>query len=797
MEVIDEVCFGRIRKEGGRMNYSKPLLLDNGKKVAVACGFDIRILNVSDSRHVSTLSMHKAKVIGMAMDCSSSSGDNVLSCDEGGELFVWKLLPVGVECVPLGKYPIPPTAAVEHIAYVGERGELACIVMMNKGVGPRQLLLQRGRTNKKNDKYTVLATDVLPGFNTCSFSATQSFCAVLTASHCSLACSIVPIYASHSSKATRKNRRILCGERQPTCVAVHPTDETLAVGDHFGGVEVYFNVFQQKHSGSRRLHWHSLPVCDLLFAHSGTELYSSGHEGALVQWHQAEGNKADKDILPRLGLPVTHMAISKDSSTMVVTHSDNSFSLINLFELKLESVLLGQGITLPEQDSSGGVGGKNSTASSRVVPLLAYDPRTAAVVTKAKPGYFHFYHTPTQQQLFLVDVVQENYIGAASGYRDVLHMSLDRSGCYMATVDSMFGVDNKQQQLKFWNFSRTSNRWMLSTSIVFPHSGDVGGCLLQPVVQPSSDASSSSVVMTDSDHDAPLPFCLTWSTDCEIKIWAANLINGSLVWSTLDSRVYKKGLSATAASWSPCGSVVAVAYGPVLTLWTPAPLKWKCQFSKQQHFPDDIFAVRFSPWCGGSTVVVCSSSAVMAWNITTRRILYIAPLDAVALDADVHTGLMAVATKQGEIVVFRGEEGSPLCRLDADVSSPRTLLFCPPLTPSIRHLTTRLLYYTQDMELLSVPISLCGPEVSFEEQDPENEAEELKPQQRSKLSCIVAESTATVAPADTIFAFKHADKMAYIRPDVFTKEFEDTNYQRPSLSKLLDCFATSLDEASK
>lgn len=801
------------------MNYSRPLLLDSGRKLALACGSEIRILNVSDSRHVSTLTMHASKVVGMWRE-STDGEDVVFSCDEAGVMFVWKPLPDGVECQPLGNFPIPPSGVVEHVAFVGTAGEVALVVEMNRGIGLREILLQRNRSAlTMADKYTVLVSNVLPGRNTYSFCASQRFCAVLTKTHSGPACNILPIH-SKGQKVLRKNRRILTGAREATCVAVHPSEEAVAVGDHFGGVEIYYGVFEDKPSVRRRLHWHHMPVGDLLFSPTGLELYSCGHEGVLVQWQLSQGSTTDRTFLPRLGLPMTHLALSSDSSTLVATHVDNSFSLVNVLEFSLLSVIHGQGIPLTsdkithtvkplvEQHNSSkqltngvcennnslscisnGVDKEGPSLSRTRPPMLVYDSRTQAIVTKAKPGYFQFYHAHSQQQLFLVDVVQENFVPDASGFRDVTLMSLSSNGLTMVTVDAINGAAHSQL-LKFWKFEKIKQRWRLDTSIVYPHADEVLGCQLQP--RPSASKGAKAV-----------PLCLTWSRDGQIKIWGTGIGSGTRQWSVASDASYREGAVPSAGAWSPCGTRLALSFGSTLTLWTPHPLAWQCQLAKPQLFTSDITDVVFSPSVGGRVVVVSGSCGVLGWCLQFRRMLYFAPLDAVTLSADRHTGLIAVATHQGEVIVFRGEQGLPLARLDVGNSGPLAMLFCPPTQHSLQHLATKLVYYTEDKEMKSVPIVLFGSQFNLEEVEKlllgssEDGVHEVRPRE-SKLSLIVPESSsggASVAD-EPLFAFRHSDRTTHVKPDFFVKGFQNPNYTRPSLPTLVTNFVNVLERTA-
>lgn len=87
------------------------------------------------------------------------------------------------------------------------------------------------------------------------------------------------------------------------------------------------------------VHWHALPVLSLTYTPEGTYLLSGGHESVLAKWsHESYGDHSQREYLPRLGAPVSHIALSADNSVYVTTHMDNceSFGMkMRIFAIKL------------------------------------------------------------------------------------------------------------------------------------------------------------------------------------------------------------------------------------------------------------------------------------------------------------------------------------------------------------------------------------------------------------------------------------------------------------------------------
>ena len=79
----------------------------------------------------------------------------------------------------------------------------------------------------------------------------------------------------------------------------------------------------------------------------------------------------------------------------------------------------------------------------------------------------------------------------------------------------------------FFSFS-----WCLDTSILTPHFASVLGCLMQPLGKSTS---------RPQGDEAPLPLCLTWASDGQIKLWAAEHSNGvfyTYIFITINLSIY-------------------------------------------------------------------------------------------------------------------------------------------------------------------------------------------------------------------------------------------------------------------
>ncbi len=93
-----------------------------------------------------------------------------------------------------------------------------------------------------------------------------------------------------------------------TCVACHPVDYCIAVGDEKGCISIWRN-FHRKEVRARE-HWHALRVEHLCYSPEGSTLYSVGHECTVVEWQH---DTMSRKFLPRQGAPIGYITCAPNS----------------------------------------------------------------------------------------------------------------------------------------------------------------------------------------------------------------------------------------------------------------------------------------------------------------------------------------------------------------------------------------------------------------------------------------------------------------------------------------------------
>ncbi|XP_033232110.1 WD repeat-containing protein 75 [Belonocnema kinseyi] len=425
-----------------------------------------------------------------------------------------------------------------------------------------------------------------------------------------------------SMKVHRISRRI-------TCVAGHPDDQCVAVGDSSGRVVLYKNLSQRP--VETVYHWHTLPVTIIAFSKSGGHMYTGGGECVLVKWTLS--NPQNKAFLPRLPAPIKHITIAPENIYIAVSTLDNGISVVNP-QLKFTSVI---------QKFTWGV----VSSDKNLFPAgLIVDPRTGSLVLNSRTGFVQFYDIPTKSLLYNVNITSQNLISqernAVIVNTEVTKIALNYDGTWMATVEEREDeVSFKEVRLKFWNFDTKNQIFVLNTSIEFPHENGINALKFQP-----------NTSLTGYNH-----FAVTSGKDKKFKLW--NLVDPESSykqtkhWQCYSVGFYRQ-LPSTDAVFSIDGSLLGVGFGSNLTLWAPESMKLKCSLS-YILYPQTITHVEFGKQDLCHLVVTGSKEHIAVWDILTLRITWSVPLKLSTLTADPNSTFMAAFTNNNSLFVFTPE----------------------------------------------------------------------------------------------------------------------------------------------
>ncbi|KAG0315602.1 hypothetical protein BGZ99_007355 [Dissophora globulifera] len=335
-----------------------------------------------------------------------------------------------------------------------------------------------------------------------------------------------------------------------TSLAFHPTEGCIATGDERGRITLWYcfgkNVDRPV---TTTMHWHAHKVAALDFTADGNYLLSGGEESVLVIWQLQTGFK---QFLPRLGSEIKHITVSPDQTYYAIGHQDNSVNVIRSVDLKIKTAI--QGLKFSHVNH----------ASNPLSTGLVIEPRNGHVVLNGMPGTLQFYDPIKEQHIMELEITPRNKVSRTDDKEiippRVMHcaFSSDKAGRWMATVDGRDDHETTPElYLKFWQYDDDTRTYILNTRVDAPHSKEITSCIFNP---------------REGDH---APMVVTTSLDGTFKVWeltqqgeARRGIEAELAWNCRSTGFYRD-MDPTCAGFSSDGSLLAVAYGQIITLWNP------------------------------------------------------------------------------------------------------------------------------------------------------------------------------------------------------------------------------------
>ncbi|XP_075464532.1 WD repeat-containing protein 75 [Ascaphus truei] len=467
-----------------------------------------------------------------------------------------------------------------------------------------------------------------------------------------------------------------------TVVACHPREDCIATGHKDGRIRLWRNFNHKQEYMYTSLHWHHDAVMDLAFSAEGTKLFSGGVESVLVQWPY--GSEHKKEFLPRLGAAIEHISTSPDGSLHCTSHTDNKISIIQV-SLKVSGII--QGLVKGEVVKTG----------------LTVDPRSKALVLNGKPGHLQFYSLQNDQQLFNLDIVQQEFIHQAGlQYMDLVKATFSSQGSWLATVEELQGdAANLEMQLKLWEYEEKSQSFVLNTTISMPHEDQITSLCFRDGGESKKDA----------------PTLVTTGKDGRFKVWvlrdSSDIYKQSSGWSCDYVGSYHKN-KATNCCFSEDGSLLAVSFEEVVTIWEFNTWDLKHTFCQPPGKIRNLCFGRMS--CSKYLLASTDNGFLSCWNLLTCALTWKAKLDAVILQPDPLSENIVAVSGSSNLLVFKPDEPRPfyvhkdVCRgkVEWAVFVPRDV---PEILPSESHqwLNRSQLYFLTDTQDL-MTFSTKSPE---------------------------------------------------------------------------------------
>uniref|UniRef100_A0A4W6BWE2 WD repeat domain 75 n=1 Tax=Lates calcarifer TaxID=8187 RepID=A0A4W6BWE2_LATCA len=557
-----------VHRGGSKINFREPVITNDSSFLLCASGECVKVFSTSTEECIHDLRGHTDLVTGVLLKPSNHL--QVYSCSADGTVRLWDftdgiLIKVQLDSCIVFAFTVPhPTLSVMHLLTKGKDEKLFQLVAVHLPQSGDQLVEAR--------ELSAVLSDVSSNPAAITIGRGGEY----FASAKGLQLEVYFFRKQKSYRFSLKEGNKKGGRNTFTCVACHPKDDCIATGHEDGKIRLWRNFNHKKEYTYTTLHWHHSAVSSLRFTPEGTNLLSGGVESVLVQWRYNQ--ESQRDFLPRLGAAITHITISPDGALFCTSHSDNKITIIQSC-VKVSAVI--QGLVKGES----------------VRTDLMVDPRSKAMVLNGKPGHLQFYSLQRDKLLYNLDIVQQEYIHESGLQQfEVVKAAFDASGNWLATVE-----ERKQKaaelelNLKLWEFDEQTQSFVLNTTISAPHEAQITAmCFCH-----AADSQTTMLVST--------------SKDGHFKAWQlATPARPS--WSCDFVGAYH-GLVPKCCCFSADGSLLAVSFQEVVTVWSPSSWELLTTLSQPPGAIRDLCFGRLS--CSKYLLGTTASNLLCCWNLLT------------------------------------------------------------------------------------------------------------------------------------------------------------------------------------
>uniref|UniRef100_A0A4W5RPG0 WD repeat domain 75 n=1 Tax=Hucho hucho TaxID=62062 RepID=A0A4W5RPG0_9TELE len=665
--MVEHAEIRMVRRGGSKINFREPVITNDSRFLLCAAGESVNVYSTSTEEFVHDLQGHTDLVTGVVLNPSNHL--QVYSCSADGTVRLWDFMDgILIKTFIIG-YPI-------YSIYVSEKhGGVVFVVVPMANYKSSELfqlvavhLPRSGDQEVEARELSAVLCDVSPHPGAVSFGREGEYIAATKG----LQLEVFFFKKQKSYRFSLKSGMKKGVKNAFTCVSCHPKEDCIATGHADGKIRLWRNFNQKKEYTYTTLHWHHGAVNTLCFTPEGTNLLSGGIESVLVHWHYTQENQ--KDFLPRLGAAITHIAVSPDGSLFCTSHSDNKITIIQSC-VKVSAIIQG----LVKGDG--------------VWTDLIIDPRSKALVLNGKPGHLQFYSLHRDKQLYNLDIVQQEYINEEGlDQFEVVKAAFDARGDWLATVEERRKKGAELEiNLKLWAYDKLTQSFVLNTTVTAPHEDRITGMFFSP-------SPETTMLVTTSLDDHFKAWLLADHSDTKEGFWSCDFVGGY--------HLLKPGC----CSYSADGSLLAVGFQEVVTVWSPASWELLTTLSQPPGAIRDLCFGRLS--CSKYLLGTSTKNQLCCWNLLTCSLEWSTPMDVSLLQADPLSENMAAFCSQSgssDLFVFKPSEPRPLysqkalCtgKVQHAVFAPRDQMLesCEERTQWLNR--SQLYFITQDMDLLT------------------------------------------------------------------------------------------------
>ncbi|KAM9851318.1 WD repeat-containing protein 75 [Aulostomus maculatus] len=619
--MVEEGDIRVVHRGGSRLTFREPVVSRDSRFLLCASGESVRVFGTSTEECIHQLRGHTDLVTGVLLRPSNHL--QVYSCSADGTVRLWDftdgiLIKTYVIGCPI--YSIYGSSNHDDVIFLvtprlsDKRSELFQLVAVH--------LPQSGDQLMETRDVSAVLDDVSINPATIAFGRGGEYIASAQGLQ-------LQVYFFKKQKSYRfflKEDNKKGSKNTFTCVTCHPKEDCIATGHEDGKIRLWRNFNHKKEYTYSTFHWHHSAVSSLRFTPEGTNLLSGGVESVLVQWRYNQ--ESERDFLPRLGAAITHIAVSPDGSLFCTSHADNKITIIRSC-VEVSAVI--QGLV----------------KGDRVRTDLVVDPRSKALVLNGKPGHLQFYSLQRDKLLFNLDIVQQEHIHESGLQQfEVVKAAFDSSGNWLATVEERQQEDT-ELNLKLWAFDEQTQSFVLNTTISAPHEARITAMCFCC----AADSRTTMLVSTSKDghFKAWQQTTAAADPDDEGPSWLCDFVGAY------------HGLVPDRCCFSADGSLLAVSFQEVVTVWSPASWELLTTLSQPPGAIRDLCFGRLS--CSKYLLGTTTKNLLCCWNLLTCSLEWSTAMDVSLLLADpVSENMAAFCCQAGftDLFVFKPCEPRPL-----------------------------------------------------------------------------------------------------------------------------------------
>ena len=369
-----------------------------------------------------------------------------------------------------------------------------------------------------------------------------------------------------------------------TCIAAHPLNEEISVGDRTGQI-ARFSLSGESNRHYAFHHWHSVPLSTVQYSSKGSVLLSGAEEGVVCIWNNAASGTRPQ-FIPHLGGPIAH--ITAGNQYAIVSLRTNKILVIDMFTRQVQSTVSG---TIHETHSNAvaRISSLDHTSSSVAITTSThcqiFDTMSRKSVTRTP--------IPIQNRNYVPSNLQKRVTSARPWECDhVAILPKEDIHYLLATLSRrQYGKSKSEVMVKFFRSTDGCQSWSLDSVVVNAHNDMVS-------------------------HVAAIPAIggfVTVSRDGVVKQWLQ------------DEKSFKvaknasfKNLQPSFISVSEAGLLI-IGFDRFVTVWDPIRLAELTAGSMGETAGKDTVKIQAGGLIEGTTdlFTLSSNGTVSLWDLTT------------------------------------------------------------------------------------------------------------------------------------------------------------------------------------